>query len=134
MLSIDSELVRLLMRVGYLAAWRGLHKEAVAIFDGVGAVRPESDGPIIGGAVVAMLAGQPQVAIDVLEGALRSFPDSALARAHLGCALRLKNREEEGLQLLREVASQQQDPDAAAMANNLLALEPHQLQPSLTTP
>lgn len=133
MVHIDSELVRLLMRTGYAAAWNGLHKEAVAIFDGVGAVRPESEIPVIGAAVVAMLTGNYEVAVKTLrDGALELNPDSALARAHLGAALRLMGDEDAGRALLQEVAaSAAADPDAAAMAANVLAMSQDQLKPNL---
>lgn len=132
MVPIDSELVRLLMRLGYAAAWNGLHKEAVAIFDGVGAVRPESEIPVIGAAVVAMLSGHYDVAVKTLrEGALELNPDSALARAHLGVALRLLGDEDEGAALLNEVAANTTDPDAAAMARNVVAMSLEQLKPNL---
>lgn len=132
MVHIDSELVRLLMRTGYAAAWNGLHKEAVAIFDGVGAVRPESEIPVIGAAVVAMLTGNYEVAVKTLrDGALELNPDSALARAHLGAALRLMGDEDAGRALLQEVAASAADPDAAAMAANVLAMSQDQLKPNL---
>jgi hypothetical protein len=132
MVHIESELVRLLMRVGYTAAWNGLHKEAISIFDGVGAVRPESEIPVIGAAVVALLSGHYEVAVKTLrEGALELNPESALARAHLGVALRLRGDEDEGLALLQEVTSQTADPDAAAMARNVLAMSSDQLKPNL---
>ena len=132
MVHIDSELVRLLMRTGYAAAWNGLHKEAVAIFDGVGAVRPESEIPVIGAAVVAMLTGNYEVAVKTLrDGALELNPDSALARAHLGAALRLMGDEDAGRALLQEVAASAADPDTAAMAANVLAMSQDQLKPNL---
>lgn len=132
MVHIDSELVRLLMRAGYAAAWNGLHQEAVAIFDGVGAVRPESELPVIGAAVVALLAGHYEVAVKTLrEGALDLNPDSALALAHLGVALRLHGEEDEGRAILHDVSTQTLDPDAATMARNVLAMAPDQLKPNL---
>lgn len=132
MVHIDSELVRLLMRAGYAAAWNGLHQEAIAIFDGVGAVRPESELPVIGAAVVALLSGHYEVAVKALrEGALDLNPDSALARAHLGVALRLHGDEDEGRALLHDVATQTTDADAAIMARNVLAMTPDQLKPHL---
>lgn len=132
MVHIDSELVRLLMRAGYAAAWNGLHQEAIAIFDGVGAVRPESELPVIGAAVVALLSGHYEVAVKTLrEGALDLNPDSALARAHLGVALRLHGDEDEGRALLQDVATQTTDADAAIMARNVLAMTPDQLKPHL---
>lgn len=131
MVPIDSELVRLLMRVGYAAAWNGLHKEAVTIFDGVGAVRPESEVPVIGAAVVAMLSGHDDVAVKTLEeGALALNPESAQARAHLGVALRLRGDEEDGRLILEEVAAQTMDTDAAQMAANVLSLSVDQLKPN----
>lgn len=134
MVSIQSELVRLLMRIGYAAAWQGLHKEAVAIFEGVGAVRPESEVPIIGASVVAMIAGNHDVAVQALkEGALDLNPASALARIHLGVALRLRGDEEEGLTLLREVSAGSDDPEAAALAANVIQLPVEQLQTRLQT-
>jgi tetratricopeptide (TPR) repeat protein len=130
MIPIDSELVRLLMRLGYLAAWNGLYKEAIAVFDGVRAVRPESEVPIIAGAVVALLSGHPDVAVKSLkEGALVLNPGSDLARAHLGCALRLQGREEEGMAMLQEIASDSDQPEARAMAANLISLSPDQISP-----
>jgi len=123
------------MRIGYAAAWQGLPKEAVAIFDGVAAVRPESEVPMIGAAVVAMLSGHENVAIQTLrDGALELNPDSAQARAHLGVALRLQGVEDEGLTLLQEVASQTSDPDAATLARNVLAMTPDQLKPHFNRP
>ncbi len=133
MVQIDSELVRLLMRVGYTAAWNGLHQEALSIFEGVGAVRSENEVPMIGASVVAMLAGHYDVAVTTLrEGALTLNPDSALARAHLGVALRLRGDEDAGLTLLQEVAAQTTDPDAATMARNVAKLSPDQLKPNLS--
>lgn len=130
MIPVDSELVRLLMRIGYLAAWNGLYKEAIAVFDGVQAVRPESEVPVIGAAVVAMLSGNPEVAIRTLqEGALTLNPGSDLARAHLGCALRLQGREDEGMAILREVAATSTQADARAMAASLSSLPTEQIAP-----
>lgn len=132
MLTIDSELVRLLMRAGYLATWNGLYREAITIFDAVRAIRPQSEMPVIGGAVVAMLNGEPDLAVRTLEEiALELNPQSAMSKAHLGCALRLMGQEEEGIEILREVREQCHDPDAADMAVNILNLSAEQLKPSL---
>ena len=134
MIEIDSELVRVLMRAGYAAAWQGLHQEAIAIFEGVGAVRPQSEVPVIGAAVVAMLSGHYDVAVETLrEGALGLNPDSALAAAHLGVALRLLGDEDSGMAVLREISSQVSDPDAARMATNVLAMSADQLKPNLSS-
>ena len=134
MVQIESELVRLLMRVGYTAAWNGFHQDAISIFDGVGAVRPESEIPVIGAAVVAMLSGHADVAVKTLEdGALPLNPKSQLVRAHLGAALRLRGDEDAGISILRAVAAQTEDLDAARMAANVMSMPIEQLKPSLNS-
>lgn len=130
---IDSELIRLLMRTGYMAAWKGFHKEAVTIFNGVAAMRPNSEAPLVGAAVVAMLASNYEVAHKALEQALEMNPDSAMTRAHLGIIQRLNNLEDEGMETLKSVAAQTEDSDAAALASNVLELEPAQLKPAFTS-
>jgi len=123
MLEIESELVRLLMRIGYQGAWNGLYKDALSVFEGVGAVRPDNEVPFIGASVVAMLSGNYKVAVDVLkEGALSRNPDSDFARAHLGCAIRMQGSDDEGRSILQSVAENSANTDARQLAMNLLAL------------
>lgn len=123
MLSIDSELVRLLMRTGYLAAWNGFYKEAVSIFDGVAAVRPESEQPYIGGATVALLSGDAQLAATIVDRALVDHPDHPMLLAHKGCILRVLNHEEAGQALLQQVIDSAKDENAVQLASNVIGLE-----------
>jgi hypothetical protein len=128
MLDIESELVRLLMRIGYQGAWNGLYKDALSVFEGVGAVRPDSEIPFIGAAAVAMLSGNYDVAVQVLnQGALARNPDSDLALAHLGCAKRMQGSDDEGKAILLDVAENSENPEARQLATNLLALSREKL-------
>ncbi|MFO1450228.1 MAG: hypothetical protein U1F61_18860 [Opitutaceae bacterium] len=127
-----AELVRLLMRTGYWSVWHGLYAEAAALFNGAKAARPESEMPVLGMAVLAMVMQQPDSAVQLLrENALSLAPKSELVRAHLGCALRLAGEESEGQDLLTRIVSEGRDPDARQMAVNLLRLSPSQLNPQL---
>lgn len=127
-----AELVRLLLRIGYWSVWHGLYSEAAALFSGAKAARPESEVPVLGMAVLAMVMQQPDSAVQVLrEKALPLNPGSELVQAHLGCALRLAGRETEGLEILARLAGSATDPDARLMASNLVRLAPAQLSPQL---
>jgi len=126
----DGVLLRTLMRLGYLAAWHQMSSEALIIFDGVRALRKSSEIPEIGAAVVAMIAGNPDLAIRVLkEEALLKNPASDFAKAHLGCALRMAGSDLEGRAMLEEIASTAEDPEARAAARNLLEMDYTELRP-----
>jgi hypothetical protein len=128
----SGELVRLLMRTGYWSVWHGLYAEAAALFNGAKAARPESEMPVLGMAVLAMVMQQPDSAVQLLrENALALAPRSELVQAHLGCALRLAGEESEGQDLLQRVVAGSRDEDARRMAVNLLRLSPSQLSPQL---
>jgi len=125
-----AQLVRLLMRIGYWSVWHGLYSEAATLFNGARAARPQSELPVLGMAVLAMVMQKPESAIQLLrETALPLRPESELVQAHLGCALRLAGEESEGVTLLTRLASEATDTDARLMAANLVALTPDQLRP-----
>jgi thioredoxin-like negative regulator of GroEL len=127
-----AELVRLLLRTGYWSVWHGLYAEAAALFSGARAARPESEVPVLGMAVLAMVMQQADSAVQVLrETAMPLAPRSELVQAHLGCALRLAGREDEGREILGRLAASASDPDARLMAANLFRLEAAQLSPHL---
>ncbi len=129
MLEIDSELVRLTMRIGYSAAWNGLFPEALKIFRGVSAVRPDSEVPLIGAGVVGMLSGDYEMSRKALERAIENNPESDLAKAHLGCLLRLSGEEEEGKAMLEAICANSTDADAKSMAANVKDLPVEELYP-----
>lgn len=127
MMQIDSELVRLLMRIGYAAAWKGLYREALAVFRGVGAVRPDSEVPLIGVAMIGMLAKDFDMASRALDRAREAHPENDLVKAHWGCLLRLKGSDEEGLAVLNALAAESADPNARAMAERVKDLPADEL-------
>jgi hypothetical protein len=119
---IGTPLVRLMMEIGYLATGNGFSAEAEVIFDGVRAVRPGSEVPIIGLAVTRMNAGRPFEAVSLLEEqALRLCPGSELALGFLGLALRLAGHTGRSQSVLEGLAAKATNPCAGAMARALLA-------------
>lgn len=84
----DGDDIRLLGEIGFLAAGRGMPREAEAIAAGFAAWRPASALAGMVRAIAAMGAGRDDEAARVLrEDALRAEPDSADAKALLGLAL-----------------------------------------------
>ncbi|MEY4940348.1 MAG: hypothetical protein RIQ93_2083 [Verrucomicrobiota bacterium] len=129
----SSETVRLMMRLGYWSVWHGLYTEAAALFSGTQAARPQSEIPIIGMAVLSMAMNRPEYAVQILrEQALPLNPQSDLVSAHLGCALRVAGQEDEGLQILRQIAISSTDQNARQMAQNLETKAAEQLKPLLS--
>jgi hypothetical protein len=119
---IGTPLIRLMTEIGYLATGSGFSAEADVIFEGVRAVRPGSEVPIIGLAVNRMNAGRPLEAVSVLEQqALRLSPGSELAQGFLGLALRLAGHTGRSQAVLENLAAKATNPCAGAMARALLA-------------
>jgi predicted Zn-dependent protease len=102
---VDTETVRLLTEIGFMAMSRGKQREAEAIFAGVQAVRPKSETPAIGLALTRIGARKLDEAIRILrDDALARNPDSAEAKCYLGMALKLAGRASEADKVLREAA------------------------------
>ena len=119
------ELARLLMRLGYWSTWNGLYAEAAALFNGARAARPQSEIPVLGMAVLAMVMHKPDAAVQLLrETALPLNPASELVQAHIGCALRMAGQEDEGVGILSRLSQTAADPSARSMATNLVSLKP----------
>ena len=120
-MEIDTKLVQLLMEVGYLAGGHGFFDESIKIFEGIYAVRPESEYPLIGMAVTRMNARKYEEAVKILWGkALKVNPESDLAKSFLGLALKMAGLTSESQTLLREVVEANRCEEAVSMAKNLL--------------
>ena len=121
----SGELVRLLMRLGYWSTWNGLYAEAATLFQGARAARPQSEIPVLGMAVLAMVMHKPEAAVQLLrEAAVPLNPASELVEAHVGCALRLAGSEDEGMEILSRLSATAKDESARSMAASLVSLKP----------
>ena len=116
----STELIQRLMEIGYAAAGGELFAEALTVFDGVRAVRPESEFPLIGRAVTEMNDGRHGEAVKTLEAALRANPQSPLTKSFRGLALKLSGMAQESQRVLEEVVAAGGDENAVAMARSIL--------------
>lgn len=121
-MEVSTAQVRAMMEIGYLAAGNGFRAEAESIFEAIRVLRPDSEMPVIGLAVVKIAGGQPLEAATLLEDqALKQHPDSALARSFLGLALKLAGHGGRSRAVLEEVAAAGGESEAVVMARSLLA-------------
>lgn len=92
------------MEIAFVAAGNGLTSDAETIFAGIQAVRPESELPIIGRAIIKMNSGQLQDSIHLLREALLHNPDSDLGLSFLGVALQLSGHNHAAAEAFSQVA------------------------------
>ena len=119
-MEIDAKSLQLLMEAGMLAAGYGYMPESETIFEGLKAVRPESESPLIGLAFTKMSTRQVDEAIRILdEQALKINPDSDLARAFLGLAYKLAGRGELSDSMVNQVLDSNRDPAAVNLAKSI---------------
>jgi hypothetical protein len=111
---MQAEDVRALTDLGFLALSRGMDQHAMAIFQGVRAVRPQQEAGAIGIALVHLLRNEPDQAIKLL----RSVGPSDAGLTFLGIALSRQGDLAEAKRLLSNVAS-----TAAGTAYGNLAAE-----------
>jgi len=98
------DLVGSLTAVGFLAGGHGLFDEALTIFEGVAALRPESASPVIGKAVTHIYRKQPEAAVRILEvEGLQAHPNNADIKVFLGLSLRLSGHRGRGDLVLQDV-------------------------------
>lgn len=120
-MEIDARRVQLLMQIGFLAGEYGLSHEAETIFEGIRAVRPESEFPMIGLAFAKMVSNQLDESIRILrDEALKLNPDSDLAMSFLGLALSLSGHASECSRVVTEVVNRNGNEAAVKMARTIL--------------
>jgi hypothetical protein len=117
---IPSQAVRTLMEVGMLAAGCGLHEHARTIFEGLEAVRPTSEGPPIGKALIHMNRNEQDAAVGILRDVLARHPASLEAKMMLGLALKMAGRNAECGSVIKELEGSG-DAKAQSFAAGLLA-------------
>lgn len=120
-MEIDSDLLKLLMEIGFLATDQGRLKEAGAIFEGVAKARPNSAYPRIGLGCVAMGLGEFDRAIELLNAApAKDDGERDLSLGFLGMALKLAGRNDESRIVLSRLLDNGGNEAAVRMAGRLL--------------
>ena len=113
--------IALLLEAGYLYLEMQKVKEAEEIFEGVKALVPHSEVPLICLGNLAFSQGRYDRALKFHKEALQKAPASALAQAHTGEALLfLKKRTEAKAALEKAITMDEADGGAAAFAKSLL--------------
>jgi hypothetical protein len=112
---LDTDTVRALVDVGFIALSRGLDRHAEAIFQGVAAARPEHETGPLGLALVALLRGDPALAVKLLK----PLPPSDQVQVFLGMALMRHGDREEARAVLDRLMATTSDPAIIGLAADL---------------
>lgn len=118
--SVPQDEVALLLECGYLYMEMQKPREAEEIFNGVAALVPQSEVPLICLGNLFFSQGRYDRALKFHRDALRKQPASALAQAHAGEAMVFLKKRDEGKAALEKAASMDPEGDAGAFANSLL--------------
>lgn len=118
---INTDIIRDLMEIGYVAVGRGLQTAAEDIFQGISAARPKSELPIIGLAVTKMNFGDFVSATNLLcKKALIINPHSSIAKCFLGVISHYCGAQDQAKSLLSEVISENADESAVSIAQTII--------------
>lgn len=119
---IDPEMLRLLAEIGFVGTACGLWNHAEDIFNGIRAVRPKSEYPVVSQALARMSMGDFSRAIQLLNDvALKLNPNNPLAQSFLGIALKQSGMANEGNRVLEYVVSENKDQQAVEIAQTGLS-------------
>ncbi len=115
--AVDGALLRLLAEIGFVATACGLWSHAEEVFNGVRAVRPNSEFPVISQALARMTVGDDRRAIELLkESALKINPDNSLAKSFLSLALKRSGQVNEAEDLIESIIHEHQDERSVEIA------------------
>jgi hypothetical protein len=115
-----AEWLQLLMQIGYAACGRGRPAQALAIFEGIAAVRPNSELPLIGLSMALVNGGKLSAALKLLtEEALPRNPKSQITKVMCGMIHRMAGQFAVSDRLLDEVVADGTDAEATEFARQL---------------
>jgi tetratricopeptide (TPR) repeat protein len=120
LVEVPEEQLSLLLEAGYLYLEMQKPKEAEEVFEGVSALVPASEVPLICLGNLFFSQGRYERALKFHRRALEKNAGSALATAHVGEALLFLGRRDEARSTLQAAAGMEPDGPAAAFANRLL--------------
>lgn len=100
---MKKEHLALMMEAGYIYLGMQRFKEAKEVFEGLIALKSDSEVPLVALAGVSFCQGKLVEAIRVYRKAIKLNPESIYARAYLGEALFFAKEKPEALKLLKEV-------------------------------
>jgi tetratricopeptide (TPR) repeat protein len=122
MIAVPSEDLRILMEAGYLYLGMLRYKEAQEVFEGVVALAPKSDVPLVALGNVFCVQAQFDKAIKTYQQALSVDPQSAFAQAYLGEALLFKGEKDQALDTLKKASTMDPKGKSGDFARSLIEL------------
>jgi tetratricopeptide (TPR) repeat protein len=122
MIDVPTEDLRLMLEGGYLYLAMKRFKEAREVFEGVCALAPESDVPLVALGNLHFVESKFDQAIKTYRKALEQVPKSAFAKSYLGEALFFNKKEEEGIKVLEEASKMDPHGKSGDFARSLLDL------------
>lgn len=122
MLDIPRNDYVMMMEAAYIYLAMGKYAEARQVFEGLVALSPKHEVPLVGLANVLFAQKKFLPAIRVLKDALEINPKSAFAQAHLGEALLFNGKKEEALAALEKAGKLEPKGKAGDFARALVDL------------
>lgn len=110
----------LMMEAGYILLGMRRFKEAGEVMEGISAMAPESDIPLVAMGTVAFCQGKFRTAIKEYDKALKLNPGSLFAKAYRGEALFFLGQADAAKKQLAEVIAADASDKAAIFAKALL--------------
>ena len=120
MIDIDRKYLVVLMEAGYIYLGMQKFKEAYQVFEGVAAMAPDSDIPLVALGGVDFCLGKFAMAIKWYKKALKIDPTSIFAKVYIGEALFFSGKKEEAIKTLEEVSREDLKGGAGDFARALL--------------
>jgi tetratricopeptide (TPR) repeat protein len=122
MITVPGEDLRILMEAGYLYLGMLRYKDAQEVFEGVVALAPKSDVPLVALGNVFCVQAQFDKAIKTYQQALSIDPQSAFAQAYLGEALLFKGEKDGAVQALTKASQMDPQGKSGDFARSLVEL------------
>ncbi|MBI4212515.1 MAG: tetratricopeptide repeat protein [Deltaproteobacteria bacterium] len=120
MIELDRQHLVILMEAGYVYLGMKRYDDARSVFEGVSALAPDSDVPLVALGGVHFCEGRLKEAIACYEQALKLDPGSLFAKVYLGEALLFAGRMDDGMVLLKEVEKKDGTGAAGHFASTLI--------------
>ena len=120
MTTLDRSYLKLMMEAGYIYMGMRRFREAKQVFEGVAALAPDNEVPVIALGSVAFCKGDIKGAVAAYHQALKVDPTSLFAQVYLGEALLFSGKKDEGLALLKEVHKRDRKGPAGEFAAALI--------------
>lgn len=120
--ALSADMLQTLGEVAFVATTCGLWNHAEDIFNGIKAVRPWSELPVISQALARMSVFDDGRAIELLSNeALTINPDNEIAKAFLGMALKRCGFAQKSKEVLDDVVNNGHDKRAVEIAKTVTA-------------